>query len=779
MKLLISKKPPVVAQTTIRKATKPTSDMQPFELAVVKVSTPSHIMQNLHLAFLVIALGLLTSSGRAQCEADATVYLTDFIFIPSEFTISVGQTVAFVNAEGTHNVDGTAESNPVSFFLEETEGNINGVCMGTVTFDIPGIYNFTSSVGVQPELGMNGTIVVDAVTIADQLYDLDDAGLSGQAFNTYLSSTFNNGLAETPNESWVGDVDLNGLDNYTVFVPNNGAVDELMELMNLGSFDMLGFYDMAPALKYHVIPGIYMANDLENGMALPTAEGQSVTISIGASGAMVDDATIIETDITAFNGVIHIVDQILAPQGYPSATTWDVIVQSPDHTILEQALLNEGLEEALRGQPILNDNEAAEGPFTVFAPTDDAFYAFAEANGFANEQELLNSQFIDDILDAQIVPGVYESVDLFNGMNLSSYNNSGTVNIAVDDDGIQANTAHVIQADMLAYNGVVHSLGEVMPFEFPAPEGTCGAWTINMTCGPGSPSGWQGSSLHVFADGIEVASETMLSIGSESFFLPVDIGHRIDVVYNDNGWGQNHDYSIIDNYGNVVFSSEDWGVPGNDPCSVYGLNPCDEDPTCGLIEITFTDGSGDGWYFGNLEVYSESGLEANIFFNPDFDGDGYADYISFSTRTAVVTVDEGEVDFVVNAPIVYPTQCGYTVKNPEGDIVIDETSTTELPPSNYDVEICASNTSNSNELTILAPSIAVSPNPVASHLSIKGIGNEEKWQAAIFNAEGKKVQQQECTGLETIDVTRLRAGLYTLKLDAFGGSSKSTRFVKE
>ena len=54
-----------------------------------------------------------------------------------------------MNAEGTHNLDGTAESNPVSFFLEETEGNIDGVCMGTVTFDVPGMYTFTSSIGVQ------------------------------------------------------------------------------------------------------------------------------------------------------------------------------------------------------------------------------------------------------------------------------------------------------------------------------------------------------------------------------------------------------------------------------------------------------------------------------------------------------------------------------------------------------------------------------------------------------------------------------------------------------
>ena len=133
------------------------------------------------------------------------------------------------------------------------------------------------------------------------------------------------------------------------------------------------------------------------------------------------------------------------------------------------------------------------------------------------------------------------------------------------------------------------------------------------------------------------------------------------------------------------------------------------------------------------------------------------------------------VPFFVAAPV--STLDPSTKKG--GDIVIEETNTTEVPPSNYDVEICTSNTSNSDELTILAPSIAVFPNPVSSFLNIEGIGTTKKWQAAIFNAEGKMVHQEECTGSEAIVVTQLRAGLYTLKLDAFGGSLKSARFVKE
>ena len=68
-------------------------------------------------------------------------------------------------------------------------------------------------------------------------------------------------------------------------------------------------------------------------------------------------------------------------------------------------------------------------------------YAMAEANGFESVDALLSSQFIDNILDAHIVPGVYESADLFDGLNLSSYDNSGTVYITIDNNEVQANTA--------------------------------------------------------------------------------------------------------------------------------------------------------------------------------------------------------------------------------------------------------------------------------------------------------------------------------------------------
>ena len=744
-------------------------------------------MKNHLLNFLALAvsMGMGISTAWGQCEADATVYLTDFLFTPSELTISVGQTVAFVNAEGTHNVDGTAESNPVSFFFEDTEGNIDGVCMGTVTFDVPGVYTYTSSIGVQPELGMTGTIIVDAETLCDVMLSFwggmenesMNAYSSAYAFQSYFGCTFFGQSAGWPPAGTPAN--LEGLDEYTVFLPNESAIAGLQQLMNLNTFDLLYFTEgMLAGLSYHMVPGIYLAEDLQDGALLPTVEGQDLAVSVlDDGGIMLNGATILHEDIVAFNGVIHVIDDILVPEGYPSATTWDVIVQSPDHTILEQALLAEGLATALRGQPILNDNGGDEGPFTVFAPTDDAFFVMAEANGFDSVDDLLSSQFIDNILDAHIVPGVYESPDLFNGMNLAAYDNAGTVNITLDDNGIQANTAPVIQADMLAYNGVVHSLGEVMPFEFPDPEGTCGAWTITMTCGPGGPNGWQGSSLHVFADGVEVASETMLSLGSESFSIPVDVGDRIDVVYNGDAYGQYHGYSVTNAEGNVVFSSDDWGSPGAGPRSVYGLNPCQEMSSCGLMEVTFFDGEGYGWYAGGMVVNSDEGLESQIFFNPDFDGDGYYDYIDFSSRTAMVNVWEGEVDFLVLMPVAYADQCGYEVRNPEGDLVVEENVAGQFPGNALNVAVCDPETSSTDNLGAEGL-IRLHPNPTATSFQLQGLIGQP-WKAQVFGLDGQRILEQSGVGAEPVSVESLPSGLYHLIVQFDAGEAQGFRLIKE
>ena len=86
---------------------------------------------------VMLSMTFCSVQGQSQCEADHIIAMADFYFAPAELTILPGETVAFVNVQGTHDVNGisntlTGESwnNPAEFYLEQTEGTEEGTCMG-------------------------------------------------------------------------------------------------------------------------------------------------------------------------------------------------------------------------------------------------------------------------------------------------------------------------------------------------------------------------------------------------------------------------------------------------------------------------------------------------------------------------------------------------------------------------------------------------------------------------------------------------------------------------
>lgn len=303
-----------------------------------------------------------------------------------------------------------------------------------------------------------------------------------------------------------------------------------------------------------------------------------------------------------------------------------------------------------------------------------------------------------------------------------------------------------------------------------------------MTCDPSDfGSGWQGSSLHVFADGEEIAAESMASNGIESFSVPVDTGSRMDVVYFDGGNGILHGYSILDNNGQELFSTSGFDpnmAEVQSPMSVYGLEPCEDMSSCGLMEVTFFDGDGYGWYAGGMAFYSDEGLESQIFFNPDFDGDGYYDYDGFSSRTAMVNLWEGEVDFVVIMPVAYPDQCGYQVKNPEGDLVVEDNVLGQLPGNALNVVVCEPETSSTGHLGA-ERSIRLHPNPTATSFQLQGFNGQESWKAQLFGLDGKRILEWSGVGAEPVSVEVLPSGLYHLIVQFDEGEAQGFRLMKE
>ena len=67
-------------------------------------------------------------------------------------------------------------------------------------------------------------------------------------------------------------------------------------------------------LKYHVVAGKVMAQDVVKLTSAKTVEGQSIAIKVANGGVMVDNVHVTKTDIVASNGVIHVVDAVLLPK---------------------------------------------------------------------------------------------------------------------------------------------------------------------------------------------------------------------------------------------------------------------------------------------------------------------------------------------------------------------------------------------------------------------------------------------------------------------------------
>ncbi len=101
---------------------------------------------------------------------------------------------------------------------------------------------------------------------------------------------------------------------FTVFAPTDEAFAALPD----GTLEALLLEEnrdqLIQILTYHVVPGKVMSTDLSDGMTAETAEGTSVTINVGNYGVTVDGASVIQADIEASNGVVHVIDSVIIPQ---------------------------------------------------------------------------------------------------------------------------------------------------------------------------------------------------------------------------------------------------------------------------------------------------------------------------------------------------------------------------------------------------------------------------------------------------------------------------------
>jgi uncharacterized surface protein with fasciclin (FAS1) repeats len=106
---------------------------------------------------------------------------------------------------------------------------------------------------------------------------------------------------------------LKGEGPFTVFSPTNQAFatlgsQQLSELLQPENRDQL-----SGILTYHVVPGELTADRLEDGQKLETVQGETLTVSVSGGEVKVNDATVVQPDVDASNGVVHVIDGVLTP----------------------------------------------------------------------------------------------------------------------------------------------------------------------------------------------------------------------------------------------------------------------------------------------------------------------------------------------------------------------------------------------------------------------------------------------------------------------------------
>ncbi|MDW8107329.1 MAG: fasciclin domain-containing protein [Armatimonadota bacterium] len=128
-----------------------------------------------------------------------------------------------------------------------------------------------------------------------------DVAVQAGRFNTLVQAVQAAGLVET----------LSGEGPFTVFAPTDEAFAQIpQETLQAVLADR---ERLTAILTYHVVPGRLMAADVARSTQLQTVQGQSITVST-EGGVRVDDANVIQTDIEADNGVIHVIDRVIMPK---------------------------------------------------------------------------------------------------------------------------------------------------------------------------------------------------------------------------------------------------------------------------------------------------------------------------------------------------------------------------------------------------------------------------------------------------------------------------------
>lgn len=238
---------------------------------------------------------------------------------------------------------------------------------------------------------------------------------------------------------------------FTVFAPDNNAF-AASGITNavLASLTPAQVKDI---LLYHTIPSKIMASQVPAGPNAPVtaANGGTVYVTSSAKGVFINGVKVIQADVAASNGVVHVIERVLMP---PSGNIVEMAQADTSLSYLVAAVVTANLQGALSGA----------GPLTVFAPTNNAF----RAAGFPTIASIqaASPATLASILTYHVIGARIFSSDLTDGLMATTLN-GGKVTIGLTSGATvkgNSNTSasKIVAANIVAKNGVIHVIDQVL-----------------------------------------------------------------------------------------------------------------------------------------------------------------------------------------------------------------------------------------------------------------------------------------------------------------------------
>lgn len=231
----------------------------------------------------------------------------------------------------------------------------------------------------------------------------------------------------------------------TVFAPDNAAFTA--SGISEATIASLPAATVSDILKYHVHSGLVSSTAVPASDAITTLGGTSLFASSNANGVFMNGIKVKQADVSASNGVIHVIEKVLTE---PTQTIAEIAASDTSFSFLVAAVSKVGLLTAISGP----------GKFTVFAPTNNAFRAAGITDINAVDLATLNTVVRYHVLTTNVFAS-----DLINNttaQTLQGGNLRITLPPAVKIDGSAQVASNVTAANITATNGVIHVIDRVL-----------------------------------------------------------------------------------------------------------------------------------------------------------------------------------------------------------------------------------------------------------------------------------------------------------------------------